>query len=94
VKTHAISDMPREKKNPANSPQLFIYLFINKHMQYGNNIICKARSNLCKLDDASTEKQSLNLLFLSSPTSTCKVLSRDIGAQQNWFLDCIVSTQL
>jgi hypothetical protein len=23
VKTHAISDMPREKKNPANSPHIF-----------------------------------------------------------------------
>jgi hypothetical protein len=26
----------------------------------------KAISNLCKLDDANTEKQSLDLLFLSS----------------------------
>jgi len=25
VKTHAISDMPREKKNPANSPQLLLF---------------------------------------------------------------------
>jgi hypothetical protein len=47
-------------------------------MQYGNNIICKARSNLCKLDDANTEKQLLDLFFLSSPTSTCNVLSREI----------------
>jgi hypothetical protein len=37
-KIHAISDMPREKKYPTNSPQ--------KKMQYGNDIICKARSNL------------------------------------------------
>jgi len=27
----------------------------------------KARSNLCTLNDAITEKQSLDLLFLSSP---------------------------
>jgi hypothetical protein len=27
----------------------------------------KARSNLCTLNDANTEKQSLDLLFLSSP---------------------------
>jgi hypothetical protein len=27
----------------------------------------KARSNLCTLNDATTEKQSLDLLFLSSP---------------------------
>jgi hypothetical protein len=50
-------------------------------MQYGNNIISKARSNLCKLDDANTEKQSFDLLFLSSPTSTCKVLLREIGGK-------------
>jgi hypothetical protein len=30
-----------------------------------------------KPDDANTEKQSLNLLFLSSPTSTCNALSRE-----------------
>jgi len=29
--------------------------------------------------NANTEKQSLDLLFLSSPTSTCKVLSRETG---------------
>jgi hypothetical protein len=50
-------------------------------MQYGNNIKCNARSNLCKLDDANTEKQSLNLLSLSSPTSTCNALSREIGGR-------------
>jgi hypothetical protein len=49
----------------------------------------KARSNLCTLDDVNIEKQSLDLFFLSSPKSTCKDLSRDIGGKQNWFLDCI-----
>jgi hypothetical protein len=29
-----LSDMPREKKNPANSPQ-FIYIYMKKKMQYG-----------------------------------------------------------
>jgi hypothetical protein len=47
-----------------------------------------------KPDDANTEKQSLDLLFLSSPTSTCKVLSRETGGTTNWFLDCIASTQI
>jgi hypothetical protein len=47
-----------------------------------------------KLDDANTEKQSLNLLFLSSPKSICKTLSREIGGKTNWFLYCIVSTQI
>jgi hypothetical protein len=50
-------------------------------MLYGNNIICKTRSNLCKLDDANTKKQSLDLLFLSSLTSTWNTLSREIGGK-------------
>jgi hypothetical protein len=49
----------------------------------------KARSNMWMLDDANTEKLSLDLLFLSSPKNTCKVLSRDMGGKHNWFLDCI-----
>jgi hypothetical protein len=57
------------------SPNFFILL---KTMQYGNGIVCKTRSNMCMLDDANTEKQLFDLLFLSSPTSTCKVLSREI----------------
>jgi hypothetical protein len=36
---------------------------------------------MCKLDDANTEKQSLNLLFMSSQTSTCNALSREIGGK-------------
>jgi hypothetical protein len=52
----------------------------------------KVRSHLCTLDDANTEKQALDLLFLSSPINTCKVLSREIGGKTNWFLDCIIST--
>jgi hypothetical protein len=68
VKIHAISDMPRKRTNPAISPHIFFLLL--KEMQYGNNIICKEISNLCKLDDANTEKHSLDLLFLSSPTGT------------------------
>jgi hypothetical protein len=49
----------------------------------------KARSNLCTLNDATTEKESLDLLFLSSPKSACTVLSRNIGGKHNWFQDCI-----
>jgi hypothetical protein len=30
-----LSDMPREKKNPANSPQFYIYIYMKKKMQYG-----------------------------------------------------------
>jgi hypothetical protein len=47
-----------------------------------------------KPDDANTEKLSLDLVFLSSPISTYKDFSRDIDNKTNWFLDCIVSTQI
>jgi hypothetical protein len=35
-----------------------------------------------KPDDANTEKQSLDLLFLSSPRSTYNALSREYGAHK------------
>jgi hypothetical protein len=38
-----LSDVPREEKNPANSPQFFF--FIKKNAIW-KNIICKGRSNL------------------------------------------------
>jgi len=57
VKTDAISDMPRKIKILQTLPKfIFIFIIIIKHMQYGNNIICKTRSNLWQLDDANTEK--------------------------------------
>jgi hypothetical protein len=65
VKTHAISDMSREKRNPANSPkfsQIFFFFFIKKCNMEKHHMHGKI-----KPDDANTEKQSLNLLFLSSP---------------------------
>jgi len=65
VKTHAISDMPRE--------------FFLKKMQYGKkNIICKARSNLMmpiQKNNCST------CFFCLPLTNTCKVLSREIGGK-------------
>jgi len=51
VKTHANLICQEKEKHPAISPFLLL-----KKMLYGNDIICKARSNLCKLDDANTEK--------------------------------------
>jgi hypothetical protein len=35
-----------------------------------------------KPDDASTEKQSLDLFFLSSPINTCKDLQTKLGGQK------------
>jgi len=44
-------------------------------MQYGINLICKARSNLMM----SIQKNSRSTcFFLSSPKSTCKILSGEI----------------
>jgi hypothetical protein len=76
VKIHTISKQPR-KKNPANSPQFFFYYYLfktNKTCNMEMTSYAKVRSHLCTLDDANTEKQSLDLLFLSSPINTCKVL--------------------
>jgi len=86
-----LSVMPREKKNPANSPQILFFIFY-----YKKNAIWKKHHMQGKIkpDDANTEKKSLDLLFLSSPKSTCKILSREIEGKRNWFLDCIVRTQI
>jgi hypothetical protein len=86
AKRHAISKMPRENKSCKNSP-IFFYFFIfrkkKNNKQYEKTSYAKARSKLYALNDATTEKQSLDLLFLSSPKSTCTVLSRNIGGKHN-----------
>jgi hypothetical protein len=49
VEIHAIFDMPRKEKNSLQFLHLIFFIFFNKNMLYGNNIIdleCKARSNL------------------------------------------------
>jgi len=66
----------QEKKNPTNSPQNYFILFLLKKTKTTSNMektsYAKARSNLCTLNDAITEKQSLDLLFLSSPKIPAK----------------------
>jgi hypothetical protein len=87
VKIHTISNRPRDKKKI-----LQILPFFKKKKRKRKQTkqsYAKARSNMWMLDDANTEKLSLDLLFLSSPKNTCKVLSRDMGGKHNWFLDCI-----
>jgi hypothetical protein len=81
AKRHAISKTPRENKSCKILPIFFFYFKKNK--QYGKTSYAKARSNLYTLNDATTEKQSLDLLFLSSSKSTCTVLSRNIGGKHN-----------
>jgi hypothetical protein len=73
VKIHAISDMPREKKNPTNSPQIFFNFFIKKIMQYGNDIICKARSNLMM----PIYKNSRSTCFFCLPQQVPAILSQE-----------------
>jgi hypothetical protein len=46
-------------------------------MQYGNDIICKGKITHVTAQRCQYKKQSLDLLFLSSPIYTCKVLSRE-----------------
>jgi hypothetical protein len=47
-------------------------------MQYGKKHHLQGK---IKPDDANTERQSLDLLFLSSPQSMCKILLREIGGK-------------
>jgi len=54
VKTHAISDMSREKKNPANTPQFYFILLL---LFFLNAIWKKHHMQVkIKLDDANTKK--------------------------------------
>jgi hypothetical protein len=91
AKVHAISNKPREKKILQILPIFFFFLYFIKQKKRNMEMTsyAKARSNLCTLNDVTTEKQSLDLLFLSSQKSTCTILSRNIGGKHNWFLDCI-----
>jgi uncharacterized membrane protein len=61
-----------------NSPIFFFIFFIiikQKQTQqaiWKKTSYAKVQSNLCALNDATTEKQSLDLLFLSSPKIPAK----------------------
>jgi hypothetical protein len=72
----------QEKNKSCKFSPFFIFFFLNKttsNMEMAS--YAKARSNLCTFNDATTEKQSLDLLFLSSPKSTYKILSRELGGK-------------
>jgi Leucine-rich repeat (LRR) protein len=57
VRIHAISNKPREKKSPANSPQIFFFLILKKTTSnMEKTSYAKTRLNLCTLNDAITEK--------------------------------------
>jgi hypothetical protein len=89
-KIHAIFDIPREKKISCKfSPNKFFFYLLKK-MQYGNDIICKARSNLMM----PIQKNSRSTCFFCLPQQVPAMLSQRIGGTTNWFLDCIVSTQI
>jgi hypothetical protein len=78
VKIHAISDMTREKKNLQILPNFFFF-FIKQIMQYGNDIICKARSNLMML----IQKNSRSTCFFCLPQQVpAKSSQEKQGAQQ------------
>jgi hypothetical protein len=57
-----LSVMPREKKNPANSPQIFLFFLLKKNKIW-KNIICKARSNPMM----PIQKNSRSTYFFSLP---------------------------
>jgi hypothetical protein len=67
-----LSVMPREKKkNPANSPQILFFLL--KKMQFGNDIMCKARSNLLM----PIQKNSCSTCFFCLPQKVPAMLSQE-----------------
>jgi len=82
-----LSDMPREKISCKFSP---IFFFKLKKMQYGNDIICKARSNLMM----PIQKNSRSPAFSVFPNKYLQCSLKRIEGTTNWFLDCIVSTQI
>jgi hypothetical protein len=91
ARMHAKSNRPREKKNPANSPQrIFFFFFYKNNKQYEETSYAKVRSNLCVLNDAIIEKQSLDLLFLSSPKIPARFSQENTQrGKYSLFLDCI-----
>jgi hypothetical protein len=66
-----LSDMSKEKKYPANFSPIF-YLLLEK-MQYGNDIICNARSNLMML----TQKNSRSTCFFCLPQQVSAQFSQE-----------------
>jgi hypothetical protein len=74
---HAISNKPREIISCKFSPKLLLF-FLKKRNKPTQQAIwkktsyAKVQSNLCVLKDATTEKQSLDLLFLSCPKIPAK----------------------
>jgi hypothetical protein len=74
-KIHAISDMPSEKNILQILPNIYIYIyiFVIKKMQYGNDIICKARSNLMM----PIQKNSGSTCFFCLPQQVPTMLSQE-----------------
>jgi hypothetical protein len=67
----------QEKKYPANSPQIF---FLLKKMQYGNDIICKARSNLMM----PIQKNSHSTCFFCLPQQVPAMVSQENRGHQKY----------
>jgi hypothetical protein len=65
-----LSDMPKEKKYPANFSPIYLLL---KKMQYGNDIICNARSNPMM----PTQKNSRSTCFFCLPQQVSAQFSQE-----------------
>jgi hypothetical protein len=65
-----LSDMPREKISCKFSP---IFFFLLKKIQYGNDIICKARSNLMM----PIQKNNRSTCFSRLPQKVPAMLSQE-----------------
>jgi hypothetical protein len=85
ARINAKSNKPKKKKKSCKFSPIFYFFFIkNKNnKQYGKKktSYAKARSNLCTLNDAIIEKQSFDLLFLSSPKIPTKFSQENTRGQ-------------
>jgi hypothetical protein len=74
-----------KKKYCKFSPIFIFYFFIEKKTKTTSNMektsYAEARSNLCTLNDAITEKQSLDLIFLSPPNIPAKFSQENTRGQ-------------
>jgi hypothetical protein len=68
-------DKPRKKNILQILPKFYFLLLLLKKCNMEKHYI----QGKIKPDDANTEKQSLDLLFLSSPINTCKDLQNIRG---------------
>jgi hypothetical protein len=83
AKIQAISDMPRKEKYNFMQflPQQFFFFFF-KYALWKEHHKVSMQGKIKPVKDCQNRKTVPDLLLLSSPDSTCNILSREIGAKE------------